>query len=252
MNCPIRKRIRFAVLLLSALGVSQHAHSQSGMEQFLRAQVDASKLIGAYITPAMKATGYGLSGGWTNTAAVHKMGGVDLTFTTSVVRVPTGDRFFNFDNLNTTEIELVGDDRNVPTLFGPNRSATFSVDGQEFDGPPGLGLKEKIKMNAVPMPMLQLGIGLVKKTEIKFRYIPTQRSSSTEFGLIGFGVMHDLKQHIPVVKHMPFDLSGFVGYTKLKSEFDLSGNLEGENQEGLFDIHNTVIMANSTLSSLNN
>jgi hypothetical protein len=244
MNSLTPKRTGFAALLLLALVLPSISYGQNGMEQFLRAQDDASKLIGAYITPSMKAVGYGLSGGWTNTAAVHKLGGVDLTFTASAVRIPTGDRFFNFDNLNTSEIELVGDDRNVPTLFGPNRSSTFSVEGQPFDGPPGLGLKERIKMNAVPVPMLQLGIGLVKKTEIKFRYIPTQRSSSSEFGLIGFGVMHDLKQHIPVVKHMPFDISGFVGYTKMKSEFDLSGSFDGENQVGLFDIHNTVIMAN--------
>src|SRR5690606_3643824 len=36
-----------------------------------------------------------------------------------------------------------------------------------------------------------------------------------------FGVMHDVKQWIPGMKHLPFDLSALVAYTKMNSSYDL-------------------------------
>ena len=39
--------------------------------------------------------------------------------------------------------------------------------------------------------------------------------------LFGLGVMHDIKQWIPVIKSLPLDISGFVGFTSLTSTFDV-------------------------------
>src|SRR5690606_7528697 len=41
--------------------------------------------------------------------------------------------------------------------------------------------------------------------------------------LWGIGVMHDIKQWMPGVKHLPFDLSALIGYTKMTSSYDLQG-----------------------------
>jgi hypothetical protein len=66
------------------------------------------------------------------------------------------------------------------------------------------------------MPVAHLGIGLPKGTDLKIRFVPTiDLNGEGEFKLFGLGVMHDIKQWIPGLKLMPFDLSGFVGYTRM-------------------------------------
>jgi hypothetical protein len=76
---------------------------------------------------------------------------------------------------------------------------------------------------AIPTPTAQLGIGLVFGTEVILRYMPSVGSGGFKIGLWGFGVKHDIKQWIPVVKDIPFfDLSALVGYTKLTTTYELS------------------------------
>jgi hypothetical protein len=73
------------------------------------------------------------------------------------------------------------------------------------------------------MPTINLGIGLPKNTDLKVRFVPSidlgkasGNNITGNFNLWGIGVMHDIKQWIPGVKQLPFDLSGFVGYTQMK------------------------------------
>jgi hypothetical protein len=58
--------------------------------------------------------------------------------------------------------------------------------------------------------------------------------------IFGIGIMHDVKQWIPGIKLLPFDLSGFVGYTRFKLEnyFDREGNPD---QRGLFEMNATTL-----------
>jgi hypothetical protein len=78
---------------------------------------------------------------------------------------------------------------------------------------------------AIPTPTAQLGIGLVFNTDLIIRYMPTVPAGGLKIGLYGFGIKHDIKQWIPVVKNIPFfDLSALVGYTKLTSTYDLDVN----------------------------
>ena len=62
----------------------------------------------------------------------------------------------------------------------------------------------------------------------------------TSFKIFGIGVMHDIKQWIPGIKLLPFDLSGFVGYTKLKLESQYDPETNPENI-GLFEMNATTI-----------
>ncbi|UII29316.1 hypothetical protein LVD15_13065 [Fulvivirga maritima] len=80
-------------------------------------------------------------------------------------------------------------------------------------------------MQVVPVPMAQLGIGIIKNTDIKIRWTPEIDVEDGSFKLIGFGVMHDIKQHIPGIKHLPFDLSAFVGYTSVSFDFPFDEEL---------------------------
>src|SRR5690606_20178312 len=66
------------------------------------------------------------------------------------------------------------------------------------------------------------------------RYIPTIDFEDGEVSLWGIGVMHDVKQWIPGIKHLPFDLSALVGYTKMTTRYDLQGlSNTGDGQQEL-------------------
>jgi hypothetical protein len=113
---------------------------------------------------------------------------------------------------------------------------SYTKDGktvnQQFDAPPGIDVEDF--GGYVPVPMLQLGLGIVKNTDLKFRFVPTQKSEEEgyEIGLFGVGIMHDFKQWIPGLKQVPIDLSVFVGYTKLTTDFDLSDSDQSFTTDG--------------------
>ena len=76
------------------------------------------------------------------------------------------------------------------------------------------------------------------------RYIPTiDVGDNGEFNLIGFGVMHDVKQHIPGLRNAPFDLSAFIGFTDMSLEYDLAAesdptdDVRTDNGKAVFDVN---------------
>ena len=133
------------------------------------------------------------------------------------------------------------------TLLGPDTEPTFRYTDEEtgfsetWVGPGGLNLEEELGKNWVPVPMANLGIGLPKGTDLKLRFTPTiDLGDDSSLKIYGLGVMHDVKQWIPGIKLLPFDLSGFVGYTKLKLEayFDPEANPD---QRGIFELNATTL-----------
>lgn len=213
---------------------------------------DATKVIDGYVGPFMKAMSLGLNQGWYNTGKTHKAWGFDLTLTVNAMTVPSSDRLYNIADLKLTNIELVPNqpeikDNNVPTLFGPDFSPKYrpvntTDPNLEFSGLPGLDLKKSIGMNAVPVPTLNLGFGLPKGIELKFRFTPKfDLNGKGNVQMYGLGVMHDIKQYIPGIKNLPFDLSVFAGYTHLILNYDMSGSVDGENPKAVFGINSTTI-----------
>ena len=78
---------------------------------------------------------------------------------------------------------------------------------------------------------------------MKIRYTPDMSFGDEEEAnvkLFGIGVMHDIKQYLPVVNKLPFDLSMFVGYTNLKTSFVIDSDL---NQFAELETTGTVIQA---------
>lgn len=188
---------------------------------------DAEKLAGAYITPFANGFGATLNSGWYNSAKPHSLFGFDLTLTTSVAFVPTTAKSFDLDRLGLSG-EITSANSISPTAAGAKKDDVASLRYTkdilgspqtlvEFDLPKGTGL------GFIPAPMISLGIGLIKDTDIKVRYIPTVGLSSYgDIGLWGIGIKHSLKQWIPVLKRIPvFNLSLQGGYTS----FNLGSNL---------------------------
>jgi hypothetical protein len=214
---------------------------------------DAKYLSEGYISPMLKAVGYGLNQGWYNTAKPHKFPGFDLTLSVNPVFVPSSDKIFNVDNSKLTNVYLSNDmdgkpvlsngKGNIPTFFGPDdKSTTYSSKTAvpaTFNGPQGLGI------GFFPAPTVNLGIGLPKGFDLKVRFIPTidlgkalGDDNGGKFGLWGIGVLHDFKQWIPGIKQLPFDLSVFAGYTKMTLNVGISEG--GPNGKGEFSCSATT------------
>ena len=216
---------------------------------------DANYLMQGYVSPVLNGIGYGLNQGWYNTAKPHKTLGIDLTVTVSLVTVPASEQNYTVDNTKLTALQVTSPANGVvPTLMGAtNVTPTYAFKAPlnnlpPVQGPSGLKFINDLPIKAVPVPIFNLGIGLIKGTEVKLRYVPGNLVSSNtgenlNLSLFGVGVMHDVKQWIPVVKHMPFDLSVFAGFTKLETTFDM--NPTGT-QQGIFSADRKSTRLNSS------
>lgn len=237
------KKNRLLVVLIMSMPFAVAAQDGLG-DLFSGSVADAKYLVEGYASPLMKSVGYGLNQGWINTAKPHKIAGFDLTVSVNPVFTPTSDQVFNVDNSKLSTVYLSRDmdgknldpatgKGNIPTILGADDKTTEFRDKTgtgSFNGPQGVGL------NFFPVPTANLGFGLPKGFDLKFRFIPTIKLGSGEdagkIGLWGVGVMHDFKQWIPGIKALPFDLSAFVGYTKMTLDVNISEG--GPNGKGSF------------------
>lgn len=237
--------IACGIFLLSPVAQAQDFN----FDEFLRAGTnDANTLIGEYMNPAMTGFGYGINGGWYNTAKTHKKLGFDLTISVNAAQVPDAAEIFTFRNSDYSNIRLAsGTTAELPTLMGSDEDgplleafSSVNIGGTDqefrtqFRAPPGLGLGN---FNVVPVPTINLGIGLIKNTDLKLRYVPEVNSEEFKMNLIGFGIMHDIKQYIPFLKRLPIDVSVLAAYTDADIEYDLNDlGLAGRNQLATYDV----------------
>ncbi len=213
---------------------SFNALAQDDLGDFLSGNIkDAESLVGGYVSPALKSLSLGLNQGWYNSAKPHKSFGVDLTITVNAMFVPDDEIWYNPSAALGADASIQHDPASphyplAPTLFGPDGEENRphykvyynDIEVDDFYGSAGaIDLKKEIGNTVVPVPMANLGIGLVKGTDLKIRFIPEVDLGDGGMKMFGIGVLHDVKQWIPGIKNMPFDLSGFVGFTKM--DFDV-------------------------------
>jgi hypothetical protein len=215
---------------------SSQAQDLGGLTEFLKAQKDdANTLLKSYITPSVNAISNGMTGGWYNTGKAHKTLGFDLGVSISAVFTPTSDEYFTPALTSATKFtNLTNPSAGAPTVVGPQDATTYTstydpdgagaLPSQAFtiNGPKGLDPKKNIGFSAIPVPIVQLGIGIVKNTDLKIRYAPEIKSNSVSFKMFGIGVMHDIKQHIPGIKELPFDLSALASYHTISGDASLA------------------------------
>lgn len=233
---------KFKKIFLIAIfsGTTFFSHAQVDFGTFLEAGAeDANTLLEKYLEPAFLGFGYGINSGWYNTAKPHKLFGIDITPTITLARVPSKGQFFTFNDSDYNNIRLHPDSptNQAPTLFGPNLPAddlplyiytsnpgTPNENEIAISSPTGLGLDEAIPFNAVPTGMFQIGIGLMKNTDLKIRFVPKVDDTDFSFKMFGIGVMHDLKQWVPGFKQLPIDVSGFIGWNKMEANLFLDAD----------------------------
>ncbi len=181
-------------------------------------QEDASKLIDAYMSPYLNALGASMSGGWYNTAKAHKPLGFDLTFTLNTSIVPETYRTFDVAALELQTLVLSNADENTsPTIAGAKDPGS-AVELNTGSYSTSFNLPRGANNRFIPTPMIQLGIGIVKNTEIIGRYVPELKAGPAKVGMWGLGLKHDLLQHLPLAEKLPvLNVSILGGYTKLTS-----------------------------------
>lgn len=223
------------ILMVSSM-VPSMAQSEEDLVKYLNAgQRDASKLTEAYISPIIEGLSYTMSGGWYTTAKVHKTLGFDLGVSLNTVFIPTSRNYFDANSLGLEATSLVTPSSGkVPTIIGPKDATSFQsnidLDGDgdtdqvlTFAGPEGLDFKNVFKFSGMAAPTATLGIGIIKGTDLRIRFMPEVNIGSSSVKLYGVGVMHDIKQHMPGVKLLPFDLSVIASYQQITGLTDLSG-----------------------------
>jgi len=220
-----------------------NAYAQGDLNDLLKgSQADANYLAQGYLEPVLNAIGSGLNQGWYNTAANHKKFGFDLTLSVSSLQFPSNELTYFVDNTKLQTIQIVGDP-NAPTFVGPDITPTYAYKSPNvgsFNGPPGVNIKD-IPLGGLPVPTLNLGIGLFWNTDVKVRFGKASGSGGADVSLFGIAVQHDIKQHIPGLKELPFDLSGLIGYTTFSSEVGFDAN--APDQKGKADFSATTIQA---------
>lgn len=201
-------------------------------------QADVERYLSNYIGPGMLSFANGMAGGWYNTAKTHKPLGFDLTFSVNVANIPQAERLFTFQPTQYDILQLARPVNSLPTLVGggeddqalkgllrlPLGASFVAPDGntytytQEivFDAPFGVDV-EDFPIAGVPVPSLQLGIGLFKNTDLKIRYAAFS-DEDVELNVFGFGILHDIKQWIPGIKQVPIDIAVFFGTTSLSAD----------------------------------
>ncbi|REE05735.1 hypothetical protein C7460_101254 [Marinoscillum furvescens DSM 4134] len=220
---------------------------------------NAETYLTHYAGPAINSFGNGMSEGWYNTAKPHKSLGFNLTVSPSFAFIPQDDRTFLFDPAEYQDLRLEGDaDGIIPTLVGGDAEAgselvfsgeatypgglTFDAE-QRFDVPDGVIDLNNVPFGGSPAPTYNIGVGLVKGTEVKVRVLPEVSAGDFGASMFGLGVQHDIKQWIPGISKLPFDLSALVAFSKLNLTYDINvntGDFEGQG-EAVFATSSTTV-----------
>ncbi|MEH6538216.1 MAG: DUF6588 family protein [Psychroserpens sp.] len=231
------------LIIVLLLFVSVQQSKSQELETILLAADDASLLTQNYLNPAMKGLMYSMNGGWYTTAKTHKKFGFDITITANASFVPSKDQMFAFIPSDYTYSSLPNGETSLNTVMSENDSeteidisiplndGTFKVASFDMPG----GITEDLPINAVPTPMVQLGLGLPFKTDIKIRLVPKLNfDDSVEANLFGVGLQHDLMQYLGPLDKLPLSISVLGAFTNM----EVSYAIEDENTEDEVSVNN--------------
>jgi hypothetical protein len=231
------------------------------LESILLASDDASKLTESYVNPAMKGLLYSLNSGWFSTGETHKKFGFDISLVASASFVPSSEEIFTFNSDDYNYLSLPNGESSLPTLMSNNASETvvevqvpiqgtntFKVAQFEMPG----GISDDLPANAVPAPMIQAGIGLPLKTDIKLRYLPKLNfDDSIDASLIGLGLQHDLMQYFGPLDKLPLNVSVLAAFTNMDVSYQIeeqsNNNVYVTDGEALFELSAWTVQAIGSL-----
>lgn len=234
-------------LIISLIGSVFSSQAQDFESLLSGGEEHAGKLVYSYLQPVFEGTIYNLNNGWYRTAKTHKLLGFDISVNASLAEVPNAKQVFTFNNsdynIGNTTIKLSSDAQTaeLPTALGKKTDEQLDIEKNvgpglnlqsTFDAPNGLlSGEDKNYIGKAPLAMAQIGIGLIKKTDLTVRFVPEQSGDDYNVKLFGVGLKHNILQYFPIAKRIPLvDVSIFGGYTKLESNYFPTGdNLDDVN-----------------------
>lgn len=242
--------LRKLLLLFVVILLSGPLYAQNGTyEEFLLGgPEDGTKLMNYYFEPLLKGMGYGFNNAWYNTAKPHKTGGFDITFAANFAFVPESEQTFVFDPAEYNFTSLAGSSTNIlPTIAGGKTDAILQVTEPitgtnqvvaTYPAPDGLGEQTPLFKYSVPSPIIQAGVGLIKGTEIKLRWMPAYNQDGFSVKYFGVGGLHSISQWFMAFKDRPVDISAFFGYTNINAVYAIPpGYIAGSNQKTEFTVN---------------
>ncbi len=204
------------------------------LETILLAKEDAQKLTKAYLKPALTGFIYSMNNGWYHTAKVHKKFGFDITIGAVASFIPEKEEIFDIRNIGLSSASTP--DRNTsPTIAGDKNEtpATISyqavVNGQNvtanFQMP--IGEKENLPLGSIPVPSLQVSVGLPFKLDAIVRYLPIVGSDDFEGNVFGIGFKKEITDWFGVIDKTPLHVSLLAAYSTMNLDY-LIENGNGE------------------------
>ena len=208
------KILTFLFLVCSSLFVSAQNITVSNTS-------DATNFLGAYFSPFAESIGAGLNKGWYNTAKSHKLAGFDVSLSLNLITI--SDEIASFD-VNSIE-NFSSASSSTPSILGSGEGAIINYQNGNVNGQFVMP-DQNIEIKAVPIPTLNVGLGLIKGTEINVRYIPSYEYDIGFIGkgsveLYGAGIKHNILQWLPLNKFLPFDLSIQGAFSQFNTSFEV-------------------------------
>lgn len=226
------KKIILSIIAFGAITFTTRA--QEGFASILLADAaDSEKLLQAYITPGMEGFINSMNNGWYHTAKVHKKLGFDITLGLNTSIVPSEKEMFNVTALGLASI--TSSSSTAATIAGPGDATGMTVNrtiqGQnvstdfEFPG----GVTADLPLNAIPAPVLQLGLGLPKDFEVIVRYLPEVNfeDNNGSASMYGIGIKKEITDLLGIVDKTPFHLSLLAAYTSMTVDYGF--NIDTQN-----------------------
>lgn len=245
---------KYTLILLGVFALSFNTNAQDGFEGYLLADSnDRSKLIEAYINPAMKGLIYGMNNGWYHTAKVHKPFGFDIAIGLNASFVPEEDEMFSLSGLTSvntgsiTAATVAGSEN-----FSPLTTVNFVENGTTYSttfNAPG-GVKESLPLSAVPAPAVQISLGLPAKFEVSLRLVPKVGSDNVKGGLFGVGLKKEITSWFGPMDKTPLHVSLLAAYTSMNVDYNIESNGDISVQNGLaeFKLNAYTVQAIASLN----
>ena len=238
------------ILLLSLVIVLYNQVQSQDVGQILAgSSQDINKYADAFLQPAGVGEIYNISKGWFSTARVHKPLGFDISVKGEIAILPNGSDNFTFNNSDYSTFKLAGSatSASLPTIIGGNTSQVINVsttvNGQpahtSFNAPNGLignsnNSSQSSSLLVVPLPIVQLSVGIFKHTELKIRYFPKTTFNKFDLSIFGIALQHEFTHYLPFARRIPFlHFSALAGYNSMnadfKPNFDQSSSVQSTN-----------------------
>lgn len=219
------KAFLFSFLLLNGL-IGQQALAQSETGYLIQSGIDnTNKLLKAYAAPLTRSFSTGLNAGWLMSGETFKPGHFEILISGSAVLIPQKDQTFDVSQIGLNSNIRPANPGNTmaPTFFGDSGEGlaldvytTRPDNGEEvkvatINSPPG------VQSRALPVPMAQLNIGVLKGTELMVRFTPEITFSDNVVKLWGIGLKQQINQWIPGLNQSAFRLTASLAYTSLRT-----------------------------------